>query len=49
VWVVFGFLDKGNSYEFPALKIESIFSDPKLKQINLMKPHPKGYGFSLWT
>jgi len=27
-----GFLDEGNSYEFPALKINKIFSDPKLKK-----------------
>jgi hypothetical protein len=29
-----GFLDEGNSFEFPALKIKSIFSDPKLKPLN---------------
>ncbi len=23
--------------------------DPKLKQVNLKRPHPKGYGFNLWT
>jgi len=25
------------------------WDDPKLKQLNLMEPHPKGYGFNLWT
>jgi hypothetical protein len=29
-----GFLDEGNSKEFPALKISQIFSDPKLNKRN---------------
>jgi len=28
------FLDEGNSFEFPALKIKVIFSDPKLKPVS---------------